>query len=234
MNITIDIIIIILLAMGAVIGFKRGLIKSAVMFFGAIMAIFLAYVLKNPVASILYEFCPFFNFAGIFEGLTVLNIILYEAIAFIAVYVVLLTILQIIIKISGIFEKILTFTIVLGIPSKLLGAVFGIIESYLFIFIGLFLLSQIPSTSEYITEGELPSKIMTSSLGLSSLTQEYYDSIKDVISIKDQNIHDKNTYNLKCLDILLKHGIIEKETVEKLITNGKISIENAETVLDKY
>ena len=234
MTATIDIIIIITLVIGALVGFKRGLIKSAVMFLGAIIAILLAYTLKNPVASILYQICPFFNFTGIFEGLTVLNIILYEAIAFILVYAVLLCILQLIIKISGIFEKILTFTIVLGIPSKLLGALFGLIESYLFIFIGLFLLSQIPSTSEFIQQGNLSNTIMTSSPVLSTMTQEYYNSFKEVISIKDQNIKNKETYNEECLDILLKHGIVEKDSVEKLIESGKLKIQKAYKVLSKY
>ena len=234
MTATIDIIILLFLLIGAIVGFKRGFIKSVVMFLGAIIAIVLAYTLKNPVASILYQVCPFFNFAGPFEGLTVLNIVLYEAIAFILVYIVLLSILEIIIKISGLFEKILNFTIILGIPSKLLGAVFGVIESYLFVFVGLFLLSQIPATSEFIHQGQLSNTIMTSSIGLSDMTKEYYESFKDVISMKDKTTINKDEYNLECLEILLRHGIVEKKAVENLIDNGKLSITNAESILKKY
>ena len=234
MTAIIDIIILMFLAIGAIVGFKRGVIQSAVMFAGAIFCIILAYALKNPIASIFYEFLPFFNFGGIFEGLTVLNLVLYEVLAFIIVYVILLVILQIIIKISGVIEKILKFTIVLGIPSKLLGALFGIFESFLFVFIGLFVLSQIPATTEFIQQGKLPNAIMTSSPVLSDLTKEYYNSFKDIISIKDTNIHNKKEYNLKTLEIMLKHHIVKKEAVENLIDRGKLNIEGAEEVLKKY
>ena len=234
MTAIIDIIIVFFLIVGALVGFKRGVIKSAAMFVGAIVAILFAFVLKNPLASLFYEFFPFFNFGGIFEGLTVLNIVLYEAIAFVIVYAILLTILQIVIHVTGFIEKILNFTIVLGIPSKLLGALFGVFESFIFIFIGLFLLAQIPSTTEFVQQGKLPNAIMTSSPVLSSLTKDYYDSFKDILSIKDKNMNNKNEYNLECLDIMLKHKIVKKNAVEYLIKNGKLTIDGAEEVLKKY
>ena len=78
MSTVIDVSIFLFLIMGAIVGFKRGVIKSAVTFLGAIVVIVLAFSLKNPVAKFFYSFCPFFNFAGDFEGLTTLNIIIYE------------------------------------------------------------------------------------------------------------------------------------------------------------
>ena len=66
-----------------------------------------------------------------------------------------MSVLQIVIKITGGIEKILDFTIILGIPSKLLGALFGFLESYLFVFIALFLLSMLPTTNELILESRL-------------------------------------------------------------------------------
>ena len=184
----VDSIIILFLLMGAVVGFKRGVIKSATMFVGAIVVLILSFWLKNPVSKILYSVCPFFNLAGDFEGLTVLNIIIYEAIAFILVYIVLMSVLQIVIKITGGIEKILDFTIILGIPSKLLGALFGFLESYLFVFIALFLLSMLPTTNELILESRLGGVITESSPGLSNLTEESVAAVKEIISIKDQNI----------------------------------------------
>ena len=152
MSAMIDIILVLILFAGAIVGFKRGVIKSAVTFIGAIVVIVLAFSLKNPISKLLYSFLPFFNFAGDFEGLTTLNIIIYEAIAFVLVYVILMAILQILIKITGVFEHILNFTIILGIPSKLLGAVFGFFEAYLFVFVALFLLNQLPATNAFVTE----------------------------------------------------------------------------------
>ena len=234
MSAIIDIILILVLVMGAIIGFKRGVIKSATMFIGAIIVIVLAYSLKNPVSKILYSFLPFFNFAGDFAGLTTLNIIIYEAIAFVLVYVLLMAVLQIIIKITGVFETILNFTIILGIPSKLLGAVFGFFEAYLFIFVAIFLLNQIPATNEIVTESTFASKIASSSPILSDITSSYYNAFEEIISIKDQNKNDKEEYNRKCLDILLKYGIVDISSAEELINNGKLQISNADEILDNY
>lgn len=220
--------------MGAVSGFKRGVIKSATMFLGAIVVIFLSFLLKNPVSKVLYSFLPFFQFAGDFEGLTVLNIIIYEAIAFVLVYIVLMSILQLLIKITGGIEKILKFTIVLGIPSKLLGALFGLLEMYLFVFVALFLFSQVPNSGVWIQDSKLGNAIMQSSPVLSNYTKEYYVAIEEIISIKDQNLNNKDEYNRKCLDILLKYDIVKKDAVEDLIAKGKLSIPKVEQILEKY
>lgn len=234
MGTTIDIIIVLILLMGAVVGFKRGVIKSAVTFIGAIVVIILAFYLKNPVSKLMYTYLPFFNFAGDFEGLTVLNIVIYEALAFVVVYVILMSILQILISVTGVIEKVLNFTIVLGIPSKLLGALFGFFETYLFVFVALFLLSQIPVTNAYIKDSFVADKIANSSPILSGISENYYKAFEEIISIKDQNIHDKNEYNRQSLDILLKYDIVDVDSARDLIESGKMPIENAEGILDKY
>ena len=234
MGTTIDIIIVLILLMGAIVGFKRGVIKSAVTFIGAIVVIILAFYLKNPVSKLMYTYLPFFNFAGDFEGLTVLNIVIYEALVFVIVYVILMSILQILISVTGVIEKVLNFTIVLGIPSKLLGALFGFFETYLFVFVALFLLSQIPVTNAYIKDSFVADKIANSSPILSGISENYYKAFEEIISIKDQNIHDKNEYNRQSLDILLKYDIVDVDSARDLIESGKMPIDNAEGILDKY
>lgn len=232
MGTVVDVSIILILLMGAVVGFKRGIFKSAVMFIGAIVVIVLAYSLKNPVANLLYSFMPFFNFAGDFEGLTTLNLIIYEAIAFVIVYLLLMVLLRILIKVTGIFEKLLNFTIILGIPSKLLGALFGLVETFLFIFVALFLLNQIPATNSIVTSSSSASHILTASPILSNITKSYYEAFEEVISIKDQNMHDKEEYNRRCLEILIKYDIVDKNSVKELIANGKLNVSNAEEILE--
>lgn len=232
MGAVVDVSIILILLMGAVVGFKRGIFKSAVMFIGAIVVIVLAYSLKNPVANLLYSFMPFFNFAGDFEGLTTLNLIIYEAIAFVIVYLLLMVLLRILIKVTGAFEKLLNFTIILGIPSKLLGALFGLVETFLFIFIALFLLNQIPATNSIVTSSSSASHILTASPILSNITKSYYEAFEEVISIKDQNMHDKEEYNRRCLEILIKYDIVDKNSVKELIASGKLNVSNAEEILE--
>ena len=86
MNIT-DFLIIIFIVLGAFVGAKQGFTKALVSFLGTIIVVVLAYFLKNPVSEFLMSFCPFFSFGGIIKGVTVLNIAVYEVIAFIAVSV---------------------------------------------------------------------------------------------------------------------------------------------------
>ena len=98
-----DIIIIMIILFGAIVGFKRGIIKQSVITVGMIFVLILSFILKNPVSSIMYEHLPFFSFGGLFENLAVLNIIVYEGFAFLLVFSVLSTILIILIKISSVF-----------------------------------------------------------------------------------------------------------------------------------
>ena len=72
----VDIVILIIILLGAVIGFKRGFTRSLVSALGFIVIAILAYFLKNPLSILLYENLPFFKFGGILKGVTVLNIAL--------------------------------------------------------------------------------------------------------------------------------------------------------------
>ena len=137
MNI-IDVLIILFLALGAVSGFKKGVIKTSVSFVGLVITIILAFLLKNPVSVFLYENLPFFTFGGNIKGIEMLNILVYELISFFIVFAILSILLKAIISISGILEKILKATFILSIPSKILGLVVGLLEAYIYVFIALF------------------------------------------------------------------------------------------------
>ena len=91
----VDIVIIIFVLLGAVVGFKQGFTKSLVSCVGVILVTVFAFLLKNPVSEFLMSVSPFFNFGGIIKGVTVLNIALYEVIAFALVFGVLMIVLKI-------------------------------------------------------------------------------------------------------------------------------------------
>ena len=98
MNI-IDVVIVLLILMFGVIGFKRGVFESLVTTVGTIIVLILAFYLKNPVASFLCDMFPFFEFWGPFSGLTSLNIVLYQLLAFLIVCVILYALLNALIRI---------------------------------------------------------------------------------------------------------------------------------------
>ena len=136
-----DVIIILFILSGAVVGFKRGLTRELVSLVSFFAIVILAFMLKNPISIFLYEHLPFFKFGGILKGVTVLNIALYEIIAFLIMVIILSVIFKILAVITNLFEKILKMTVILSIPSKIAGAVVGIIESYIWVFIVLYILS---------------------------------------------------------------------------------------------
>ena len=156
----VDILIIILLIFGALLGFKRGFTRELVSLVGIFVILFLSFVLKNPISVFLYNNLPFFSFGGIFKDVTVLNILLYEVIAFFIVFFVLTIIFRIILGITKVFEGILNATIILGIPSKILGAVLGAIQSLIYIFFILYLLSIPTFNIGIVKESKVSSYIL--------------------------------------------------------------------------
>ena len=89
----VDSSLILILLLGA-LGFKKGAIKSLVALIGTIVVVVVAYYLKNPIAELLLDYCPFLKFGGAWTGLVTLNLLLYEAIANHLVFVVLSSILS--------------------------------------------------------------------------------------------------------------------------------------------
>lgn len=224
MNI-VDVVIIMGLLLGGVTGAKNGFFKQSVVLIGTILCFILAWVFKNPIANFLSFTLPFFNFAGPFEGLTSLNIVMYQLIAFLLLLFLFSAILAIIIKATGVFEKILNFTIILGIPSKILGFIVGVIEAYVIIFAVLFFVNQPAVNLEIVKESTFSPKIVNSSPGLSNIVGNMNDAVNDIYDItKDYNINQNtNSFNKKVINSLLEHEVIDRDYLDKLVSKGKIN-----------
>ncbi len=228
----IDAIIIIMLLFGAVFGFKAGVIKSAVSFLGTLLIIFLAFQLKNPISEFLYMHLPFFNFNGALAGVTVFNVLIYEGIAFLIVFAILEILLKVVIIASGILESILRLTIVFGLFSKILGLFFGFIEYYVIIFAGLFMLNCFSNTAFLIKDSSLATNILNNTPILTEQFREPKAAIDEILSLSTTYKNDKDGYNTKALEILIKYNVISKEQAEKLISKKKIDIPNAQGIID--
>lgn len=235
MNI-IDIIIILILLMGGVIGFKNGVIRQTVSFVGFFIVVILSYFLKDFVSVILYKFVPFFSFSGSLAGVTTLNILIYEVIAFLLVYVILMAIYHFIVRVTRIVETILKFTVILGIPSKLLGMVVGFIETYIMVFIGLYCLSlpifQIPM----MNESGVRNTILNHTPGLSSAVSKSLNVVNEFTDLKEKykDTTNKNELNKETLDLFLKYNVVRYDTAKELVDSGKLKIDGVESVFQKY
>ncbi len=222
-------IILVILAFGF-LGFTRGLTKQIAIFVGTILVLIISYYLKDFVGDFLLFHCPFIKFFG---GIQSFNIVFYQGIAFFLIVVVLEVLLNVVIAITDFFEKILKYTIVFGIPSKILGMILGFIEGYIVAFVLVFLISQPYFDDSFgIKRTEMSDTILTSSPILSSFTEDAVAIIDEVYHLKDST--DKNQTDLKILDLCLEKEVVSIETVDELVAKQKLTINNIESVLVKY
>lgn len=233
MNI-VDYIIIIILVLCAFKGFKQGMLPSIVNFVGTFLVFIIAFYVKQPISTLMYENLPFLDFAGIFKGIIGVNILFYEVIAYGLTIVLLAIVFGIVKRISLVFNKILNATIVLTLPNKIIGAIIGIFEGVLFSFILLCIASNVNTTTKYVNESKYSSIILNNIPILNSVTSSLTDSSKEIYDTIINNENDKNKANLETIDILMKHNILSYESATKLVNDKKLNIDGVNQVIEKY
>lgn len=235
MNLTIvDAIILLIILLGGLTGFKDGVIKKLTSIIGLIIVVILSFALKNYLSVFFYENLPFFNFWGIFKGIQVLNIIFYEMLAFIIIASLLTIVYRILLSITGLIEKVLKATIILSIPSKILGFIVGLVEYYIWVYIVLFILTLPVINLKSIYESKASSFIMENTPYLSKYTDKTLKIYNDLYKIIDNRENKSNEkVNEEALDLMLKHEIITKKSAQKLINSNKVLVEN-EDFLNNY
>lgn len=235
MNITIvDAIILLIILLGGVIGFKEGVIKELTSIIGLVIVVIVSFSLKNYLSVLFYENLPFFNFWGIFKGIQVLNIVFYEMLAFIIIASLLTVAYRILLSITGLIEKILKATIILSIPSKILGFIVGLIEYYIWVYIALFILTLPVINLKSIYESKTANFIMEKTPFLSKYTEKtlkIYNELYEIIDNRENKTNEK--VNEEAMNLMLKHEIITKKSAKKLIDSNKVLVED-EHFLDNY
>ncbi len=223
-----DVICILIILLFTVLGFKRGVIKSLVQLVGTCAVLVLAWVFKDVVANFLMGFMPFFDFGGIFTGITAMNILIYELIAFIVIYIVLYCILSIIINISGIIEKILKLTVILAIPSKILGAILGLIEGVVMAFLVIFIMFHLPQTESVVADSKFAIILLERTPIIGPMAVNTTIALEDINEILEsmQEESDRESVNLQVLHTLIHYEIISEEDAQQLIDDEKIHFTN--------
>lgn len=226
----VDVVIILLILFGGFIGMKRGFTRQLVDTVGVIVAIILAFLLRGYVSNLFYKFMPFFEFGGRFEGITAMNILLYEVIAFILILCLLSGILTFLRKSTNVFEKMLNATIILGIPSKILGFIVGIINNFIYVFIVLYVLSLPMLGFTFISEAKVTTSILESTPILSHFCNgsvQVFEEMHDLME-EYRTGEDREALNQKTLLLFIEHDVTDKETINELIKNEKL--ENATVI----
>lgn len=236
MNI-VDLCIIIFILFGALLGFKRGFLRETVEAVGLFAVIVLAYLFKNPLSVILYEKLPFIKI-GILKNVEILNILLYEIIAFLICLILFYIVFKVIAKVSSIIERILTATIILAIPSKIAGAVIGIISHFIFAFVILYILTLTCFNIKVIEESNLRLKIINNTPILSLVVDKSITVIEQFNELRlkanDKSISEME-FHYQAMELFLKYNIITPDNAIKLIDSGKISsFDNYIDLINKY
>ncbi len=227
----VDVIIIALLILGGVAGFKAGVIKKLTDFIGMFVVIILAFYLKNYISVIMYENLPFFNFFGLINGIDTLNILLYEVIAFLVIFIALLFVLKVVLMLTGLVEKILKATVILSIPSKLLGIVVGVIEMYVYLFLILVIVSLPIFDSSFLKDSKMNNFILNNTPVLSGVSEKIIDIYGDVYNIIDNRKNKTNEQlNEEILKVLIDKKVVTKESAKKLVDKNKIHINDKSIV----
>jgi uncharacterized membrane protein required for colicin V production len=226
-------IIIVLMIIGYIIGgWKSGVVKETTNFIGMILVFFLSYLLMGVVGNFLCTILPFFDF----KGLVSLNILIYHGIAFLILYSVFMAIYQFIVKISNGLQKIINATIILAIPSKILGAIIGFIEGWISIFIVLLVLLIPLRNFDQFKDSTLNNVILFHTPVLSDTVKPFTKGVKEIYNVSSDITKKKittNEANLKSIKIMLKYKLVDKDTIKTLIEKNKLNgIEDIESVLE--
>ena len=215
----VDVLIILLIISGGCIGAARGFTRQAVTMVGFVLVLVLSFLFKDMLANLLLNICPFFKF----NGLTSLNILLYEALSLLILVGIFSSLLNVLINLTSLFEKLLNATIVLGVASKLLGFVLGCIEYIAISFIVITLLT----VKVDISDSKVSNFILHNTPGLSQVCNNTIKTINDINDLKEkyEDTEDQQAQlNRDMLDLMIKNKIISQEKADELVDKNKLKM----------
>ena len=235
MNVSIvDAFIIMFIILGAIVGFKQGAIKTGTRFIGLFVVIIISFMLKDKLMVLMYENLPFFNFFGLIKGVEAVNILLYQLISFIVIFIALMFILKVLLVVTGLVEQLLKMTIFLSIPSKILGLFAGALEYYVYIFIVLYILNMPVFNLSFVNDSNLGNQVLETTPILSNIVDDTVNVYSDVWNIiKNREDKSNSEINALVLATLLDNKLISIESAKDLVESNKIYIEDP-SILDGY
>ena len=145
--------------------------------------------------------------------------------------IALLFVLKVVLMLTGLVEKILKATVILSIPSKLLGIVVGVIEMYVYLFLILVIVSLPIFDSSFLKDSKMNNFILNNTPVLSGVSEEIIDIYGDVYNIIDNRKNKTNEQlNEEILKVLIDKKVVTKESAKKLVDKNKIHINDKSIV----
>lgn len=200
----VDAIIIIILIIGFLDGYRLGVIRSVAGFFGSIIVFFLSWILKTPLANVFIKVFPQLG------GNSAVSVLIYHIISFVILLIIFSLLYKIVLKITNVIEKIMNATVILGFVSKMLGGVFGVIKTYIILFIVLFILSIF--NFSFMNSSKINRFVLDKTPLLAPVVESTWQSVKGVYEAS--NIEE-------ALVVLFENNIITEENMNKLLKKGE-------------
>ena len=230
----VDLAIVLFLIIGAVLGFRSGAVKTLTSFIGLAVVAVVAFMFKNQLSAILYENLPFFDFFGDVRGIQVINIVFYEVMSFLVLFILLLAMLHIVLVVTGLFELVLKMTVILSIPSKIIGIIVGVLEYYIYAFIILFVVTLPVFHLDIVNESKYGSMILRETPILSDYAYKsvgIYNEIYNIVDNRDKK--SEKELNKEILEVMLKNKFITYESAKNLADSNKVELDDIE-FMEKY
>ncbi|MBE6159857.1 MAG: CvpA family protein [Lactobacillales bacterium] len=231
-----DIILVLIIFSSAHLGYKRGFTKELVSFLGFFVILVLSFIFKNPISMLMYENLPFFKFSWLVKGATSLNILLYEIISFLIVLSILMIIFRFLLFATSLIEKLLKMTFILGVPSKILGFIVGILEGIVWSFIIVYIINLPFFNVPFIRNSKISDTLLNNTPILTTLTKETVKASKEIENLIEEygNKGTIEEFDYKTIDVMLEYKIVKVESIDKLVEKDKLKIKDIDKLLDKY
>ena len=94
------------------------------------------------------------------------------------------------------------------------------------------MLNCVSNTAVLIKDSSLATSILNNTPILTEQFKEPKAAIDEILSLSTTYKNDKDGYNAKAFEILIKYNVISKDQAEKLISKKKIDISNAQDIID--
>ena len=145
---------------------------------------------------------------------------------------------MIVMKISGVVQKLVHMTVILWLPSKIIGAVVAFITGYVMVFVVLLALLIPLKDTDMFKESKFANYVVYDTPILAGSAENISRSINEVYTLgEDLSKGDisKNEANLETMDILLKYKIVSPKTAKELVALDKLDgISGLDSVIQKY
>lgn len=164
------VILLILLVIGLITGYRRGLVLQLLHFIGTIASVIIAALNYETLAARLDLILPYPSTAQslsnpVFPDIASAEYAYYDMSAFFVIFIVSKIVIQIIVSAFDYFQQISVF----GIVGDVLGLILGLVEMFYVLTVILFMFALIPAdfTQNLILESSLAEFIMDNTLFLS-------------------------------------------------------------------